>query len=87
MNRDYIKYVGEACENGMSAEEVRDLFSEIFKKTDTKAGKVVLKLFATGIGKTKKRSLQLRSAQQQMEQSQPQLDIPQMQKTFGVIQQ
>ena len=54
MNREYIGYVGEACKDGMSPEEVQQLFSNILDKSNTRKGKRVLKLFAKGVGKAKK---------------------------------
>ena len=78
MNRDYINYVGEACKNGMNAEEVQYLFSDIYKKSNTRKGKKILKLFAQGIGKAKKnvlinqpiqQSYQNQQFQQPMQQS------------------
>jgi len=69
--RDYINYVGEACKNGMSPEEVQNLFSDIYKKSNTKQGKRVLRLFARGIGKAKKNTLKM---QANMEYNQQELN-------------
>lgn len=55
MQREYMEYVKEACENGMSREEVTYLFNDIYNKSNTKRGKKILKLFAQGIGSAKKR--------------------------------
>ena len=70
MDREYINYVGEACKNGMSAEEVQYLFSDIYSKSNTKQGKRVLRLFARGIGKAKKNVLMNQAANQQSFQNQ-----------------
>ena len=89
--REYMGYVGAACKDGMSPEEVQYLFNDIYSKANTKFGKRVLKLFSKGIGKAKKNALIKQSTNQieqpQMEQVQPQMDIPQMQKTLGTMQQ
>ena len=57
MQREYLGYVGEACKNGMSAEEVQYLFNDIYSKSNTKQGRRVLRLFSKGIGKAKKNVL------------------------------
>ena len=57
MQRDYMRYVGEALKNGMTPQEMQSLFNEMESKSNTKQGKRVLRLFAKGIGKTKKKSL------------------------------
>ena len=57
MQRDYMSYVNVACKEGMKPEEVQNLFNDIYSKTNTKQGKRVLRLFAKGIAKTKKKSL------------------------------
>ena len=57
MSREYMGYVTDACKNGMTGEEVTNLFNEIYQKSNTKKGKKVLRLFAKGIGSTKKKSL------------------------------
>lgn len=57
MQREYINYVNLACKEGMKPEEVQNLFNEIYSKSNKKQGKRVLRLFAKGIGKTKKNSL------------------------------
>lgn len=57
MQRDYMNYINIACKEGMKPEEVQDLFNDIYKKSNTKQGKRVLRLFAKGIGKAKKNSL------------------------------
>ena len=59
MNRAYLEYVKDACENGMSKEEVQYLFNDIYRKSDTKQGKKVLRLFSKGIGKAKKNVLNM----------------------------
>ena len=64
MQREYINYVNLACKEGMKPEEVQNLFNDIYNKSNTKQGKKVLRLFAKGIGKTKKKSL---IRQQQLE--------------------
>ena len=69
MNRDYIGYVNVACKEGMKPEEVQSLFNEIYSKSNTKQGKRVLRLFAKGIGKAKKKSM-IKSQQQQLQQPQ-----------------
>ena len=70
MQREYINYVNLACKEGMKPEEVQNLFNEIYSKSNTKQGKRVLRLFAKGIGKAKKKSLirQQQIQQQQLEQ-------------------
>ena len=69
MQRDYMGYVNVACKEGMNPEEVQSLFNEIYSKSNTKQGKRVLRLFAKGIGKAKKKSLvQQQSIQTQMSQ-------------------
>ena len=55
MQRDYMGYVNVACKEGMKPEEVQNLFNEIYSKSNTKQGKRVLRLFAKGIGKAKKK--------------------------------
>ena len=67
MQREYINYVNLACKEGMKPEEVQNLFNDIYSKSNTKQGKRVLRLFAKGIGKTKKKSL---IRQQQIQQQQ-----------------
>ena len=67
MQREYINYVNLACKEGMKPEEVQNLFNEIYSKSNTKQGKRVLRLFAKGIGKAKKKSL---IRQQQIQQQQ-----------------
>lgn len=57
MHRDYMGYVNVACKEGMKPEEVQNLFNDIYRKSNTKPGKIVLRLFAKGIGKVKKNSL------------------------------
>ena len=57
MQRDYMNYISVACKEGMKPEEVQNLFNDIYKKSNTKQGKRVLRLFAKGIGKAKKNSL------------------------------
>lgn len=57
MQRDYMNYVNVACKDGMKPEEVQNLFADIYKKSNTKQGKRVLRLFAKGIGKAKKNTL------------------------------
>ena len=69
MNRDYIGYVNVACKEGMKPEEVQSLFNEIYSKSNTKQGKRVLRLFAKGIGKAKKKSM-IKAQQQQLQQPQ-----------------
>ena len=54
MNRDYMAYVGDACKNGMTPEEMQTLFNNIYIKSNSKQGKRVLRLFAKGIGKAKR---------------------------------
>ncbi|MBE6139091.1 MAG: hypothetical protein E7174_01105 [Firmicutes bacterium] len=57
MQRDYLSYVGVACKEGMTSEEVQNLMSDIYSKSNTKQGKRVLRLFCKGIAKAKKNSL------------------------------
>ena len=57
MGREYLNYVNDAVSKGMSPDEVRYLFSDIYNKANTKQGKQVLRLFAKGIGKAKKHTL------------------------------
>ena len=57
MAREYINYLDDALKNGMSKEEVTYLFEDIYAKSNTKKGKKVLRLFATGVGKAKKEVL------------------------------
>lgn len=66
MQRDYINYVNLACNEGMKPEEVQSLFNDIYKKSNIKQGKRVLRLFAKGVGKAKKNSL-LKQQQAQQE--------------------
>jgi len=54
--RDYMRHVADACKNGMTPQEMQSLFNEIEIKSNTKQGKRVLRLFAKGIGKAKKKS-------------------------------
>ena len=89
MGREYMGYVGDACKNGMTGEEVSYMLSEIYNKANTKFGKRVLKMFSKGIGKAKKHTLnnQLQASQQQINPQMPQIEVPQMQKTIGVMRQ
>ena len=66
MQRDYVAYVNLACKEGLKPEEVQNLFNDIYRKSNTKQGKRVLRLFAKGIGKAKKNSLTMQQ-QPQME--------------------
>ena len=66
MQRDYMSYVNVACKEGMKPEEVQNLFSEIYNKSNTRQGKRVLRLFSKGIGKAKKKSM-IKEQQQQLE--------------------
>ena len=63
--KDYIKYVKVACQEGMKPEEVQSLLSEVYSNSDTKLGKIALRLFAKGIGKTKKKNM-IKEQQQQL---------------------
>lgn len=86
MNKDYMNYVADACNNGMTKEEMRYLFEDIYKKSNTRNGKRALRFFTRGIVKAKKKVLE----QQMTKQVEPQQIIqqqPQMQKTFGSINQ
>ena len=65
MQRDYMKYVNIACNEGMKPEEVHNLFNDIYKKSNTKQGKRILRLFAKGIGKAKKKNI-IKEQQQQL---------------------
>ena len=65
MQKDYMGYVNVACKEGMRPEEVQSLFNEIYSKSNTKQGKRVLRLFAKGIGKTKKKNM-IKEQQQQL---------------------
>lgn len=67
MQRDYMGYVNVACKEGMKPEEVQNLFNDIYSKSNTKQGKIVLRLFAKGIGKAKKKSLVQQREQQQVQ--------------------
>ena len=67
MQRDYMGYVNAACKEGMKPEEVQNLFNDIYSKSNTKQGKRVLRLFAKGIGKAKKKSLIQQHQQAPME--------------------
>lgn len=78
MQRDYLNYVNVACKEGMKPEEVQNLFNDIYSKSNIKQGRRVLRLFAKGIGKAKKKSL---INQQQMQNSEPQLVPNQIQNT------
>ena len=66
MQRDYMSYVNVACKEGMKPEEVQNLFSEIYNKSNTRQGKRVLRLFSKGIGKAKKKNM-IKEQQQQLE--------------------
>ena len=81
MQREYINYVNLACKEGMKPEEVQNLFNEIYSKSNTKQGKRVLRLFAKGIGRTKKKSL---IHQQQLEQQNKQIQNTQ-QKDYQFV--
>ena len=70
MQRDYMNYVNMACKEGLKPEEVQNLFNEIEKKSNTKSGKRVLRLFAKGIAKAKKIGLIYRQQQQLQAQNQ-----------------
>ena len=59
MQREYMEYVAEACKKGMTPEEVTYLFTNIYNKSNTKNGKSILRLFAKGIGGTKKHTLNM----------------------------
>ena len=48
MQREYVKYAGDACKNGMSPEEVQNLFTMLLDRP------ILLRTFAKGIGATKK---------------------------------
>ena len=91
MNRGYAKYIADACNNGMSKEEMRYLFEDMYKKSNTRNGKRVLRFFTRGIVKAKKKVLEQNMAkqveQQQITQELPQMEMPQMQKTFGTYKQ
>ena len=91
MNREYIEYVKDACENGMTAYEIQYLFNDIMQKTNTKKGKRVLKLFAQGIGKSKKNiMINKASISQNIDSYQGKLNpqqSTQIQKTFGTFKQ
>ena len=91
MNREYIGYVKDACQNGMNPDEVQYLFNDIMTKTNTRKGKKVLKLFAQGIGKAKKRVMVNKTNMNPtINQNQPQqvtIVLPQMQKTIGTFKQ
>ena len=69
MQRDYMNYISVACKEGMKPAEVQNLFNDIYKKSNTKQGKRVLRLFAKGIGKAKKKSM-IKAQQQQLQQPQ-----------------
>ena len=79
MQREYMGYVNAACKEGMKPEEVQDLFNDIYSKSNTKQGKRVLRLFAKGIGKTKKKSL---LKQQQVKQTLENQATPDFQPYF-----
>ena len=68
MQREYMGYVNVACKEGMKPEEVQNLFNDIYKKSNTKQGKRVLRLFAKGIGKAKKKTLIQQHQAKQVEQ-------------------
>ena len=72
MQREYLGYVGAACKDGMSPEEVQYLFSDIYMKANTRQGKKVLRLFSKGIGKAKKNVMVNKQVMQQ------QMDINQI---------
>jgi hypothetical protein len=57
MQRDYMRYVGSALKDGMTPQEMQNLFSEIESKSNTKQGARILRLFAKGVGKAKQKSL------------------------------
>lgn len=79
MQRNYMSYVNVACKEGMKPEEVQNLFNEIYSKANTKQGKRVLRLFAKGIGKTKKKSLiQQQQMNQELQNQAIQIEQPQM---------
>ena len=67
MKREYMSYVNIACKEGMKPEEVQYLFNDIYKKTDTKQGKKMLRIFAKGIAKAKKNSLTYQNQPKQVE--------------------
>ena len=80
MTREYLNYVSEACKNGMSGEEVSYLFNDIYKKSNTRQGKRVLRLFSRGIGKAKQNTLRNKNTMEQSiqtYQAQPQQYIQQ----------
>lgn len=64
MAREYINYLNDALKDGMSKEEVTYLFEDIYRKSDSKNGKRVLKLFAQGIGNAKKNTLSMQESKQ-----------------------
>lgn len=64
MNRDYLFYVGEACEKGMNPEEVQILFKSICKKAEDRKGKAILRMFCKGIGGAKREYAKLNTIEQ-----------------------
>ena len=87
MNRGYMRYFADACNNGMTKEEMRYLFDDITKKANNRNEKRALRFFVRSVGKAKKKVLEQNMAkqveQQQITQAMPQMEIPQMQKAFG----
>lgn len=85
MQRDYIGYVGEACKNGMTPEEVRLLFNNIYEKANTRNGKKILRLFAKAIGGAKRKSPRNKTQTPVEEGLQNQTQIPPEQKVYQYI--
>jgi hypothetical protein len=56
MEREYLSYVKNACENGMTPEEVQNYF-DIISRSNSRNGKEFLKITAIGISRAKKKSL------------------------------
>ena len=62
MEREYLNGVKNALENGMSPEEVQQLFNKLYNNSNTKRGRQALRFFCKGINYAQKKSLSNQSS-------------------------